>query len=159
MKKGYLADERIVLQRRKIGSDAFGIMFCGLLISVLVQQFVFDAPFAQYAVELVILLVGSLYVLLGNILVGNNPLGEGGRGQKTVVLNSLVTGLAVAAIATVLNTINYGPEKMGGPAHLAAVALITFACGAVPAFLGFELLYLISKKRQKQLEDKYNSDP
>ena len=45
MRKAYIQDERIVLQRRKVGSDAFGILFYGLLASVLVQQFILLAPF------------------------------------------------------------------------------------------------------------------
>ncbi len=158
MKKNYIDDERIISQRRKVGSDAYGIIFFGLLISVLVQQFVFKAPFSQYAAELILFLIGSVYVLVGNILAGNSIFGEGVRGQRMVVLNSLVTGFTVAAIATVLNTMNYGLEKMGGTNQIAIVALITFTCGALPAFIGFELLYLINKKRQKQMDEKYDFD-
>lgn len=158
MKKGYLDDERVILQKRKIGSDAFAIIFYGLLISVLVQQFLLKAPFSQYAAELVIFLVGAVYILVRNIVVGNSLFGVGGRGQIIVVLNSLVTGATVAIIATVLNTINYGVKGMGGAPNIALVALITFACGAIPAFIGFEALFLINKKRQQQIEERYGDE-
>ena len=55
MRKAYIQDERIVLQRRKVGSDAFGILFYGLLASVLAQQFIL-CTFSQYAAELILLL-------------------------------------------------------------------------------------------------------
>ncbi|NLA10876.1 MAG: hypothetical protein GX883_01970 [Firmicutes bacterium] len=158
MKKGYLDDERIILQKRKIGSDAFGIIYLGLLISVLVQQFLLKAPFSQYAAELVIFLAGAVYILVRNILVGNSVFREGGGGQKMVVLNSLVTGTTVAIIATVLNTVNYGVEGMGGAPNIALVALITFACGAILAFIGFEALFLINRKRQQQIEERYGDE-
>jgi len=110
MRKAYIQDERIVLQRRKVGSDAFGILFYGLLASVLVQQFILLAPFSQYAAELILLLAASIYVAIGNIVVGNNLFYDSNNGQKTVVINSVVTGIVVAMIVTAFNSINYGLE-------------------------------------------------
>ena len=37
-------DERVVVERRKINSEAYGILFIVLLISVLVQRYWFEAP-------------------------------------------------------------------------------------------------------------------
>lgn len=45
---------------------------------------------------------------------------------------------------------------MGGVSGVAMTAIITFVSGALITFIGFELLYLINKKRQKHLDDKYD---
>jgi hypothetical protein len=64
MKKVNIQDERIVYQKRKIGSDAFGIIYFGLIISILLQQFMFDAPFSQYAAEFVLFVVAAVYIIV-----------------------------------------------------------------------------------------------
>lgn len=156
MKKDNIQDERIVSQKRKIGSDAFGIVFYGMLISILIQQYMFDAPFSQYAAEFILFVVAAIYVVFGNIIVGNNLFNNSFKGQKMVIINSVVCGLTISVITTTFNTINYGFEKMGGTPLIAITSLITFFSGALTSFIGFEVLYLINKKRQKQIDDKYN---
>lgn len=156
MKKDNIQDERIVSQKRKIGSDAFGIVFYGLLISILIQQYMFDASFSQYAAEFILFVVAAIYVVFGNIIVGNNLFNNSFKGQKMVIINSVVCGLTISVITTTFNTINYGFEKMGGTSLIAITSLITFFSGALTSFIGFEVLYLINKKRQKQIDDKYN---
>ncbi|WP_337955493.1 DUF6773 family protein [Clostridium luticellarii] len=51
-------------QRRKIQSDACSILLIVLLVSVLVQQYAFDALFSQYSVEFVCFLGLSLVHIL-----------------------------------------------------------------------------------------------
>ena len=65
-------DERVISAKRKIQSDGFSIVWFLLLISVLVQQYVFKAPFSQYVVEMVIWLTMSVYILILNIAKGND---------------------------------------------------------------------------------------
>lgn len=156
MKREKIQDERIIFQKQKIGSDAFGIVFFGLLISVLLQQFVFEATFSQYAAEFILFVVAAIYIIVRNIMVGIDLFGDSAIGQKTVILNCIVTGITIATITTTLNTINFGLEKMGGVSGVAMTAIITFVSGALITFIGFELLYLINKKRQKHLDDKYD---
>lgn len=156
MKKVNIQDERIVFQKRKIGSDAFGIIYFGLIISILLQQFMFGAPFSQYAAEFVLFMVAAVYIVVRNIIVGNNLFGDSSNEQKMVIINSLVCGVTIAAITTTLNSVNFGLGKMGGLTGIALTAFITFASGALASFIGFEFLYIINKKRQKQIDDKYN---
>ncbi|PKM85033.1 MAG: hypothetical protein CVU86_04030 [Firmicutes bacterium HGW-Firmicutes-11] len=155
MKNFKIQDERIVTQKRKIGSDAFGIVYFGLIASILLQQFMFDAPFSQYAAEFIFVMIAAIYVVSRNIIAGNNLFTETFKGQKIVVLNSIVCGVTIAVITTALNTTNLGLEQMGGATGIAMATLITFACGAIVAFIGFELLYIINKKRQDQMDAKY----
>ena len=51
MKNQTIRDERVISQRRKVSSEADGILMFALLASILLQQFVMNAPFKQYAAE------------------------------------------------------------------------------------------------------------
>ena len=157
MKNVNIQDERIVSQRRKIQSDAFGVLFLGLLISILLQKFMFNAPFSQYAAEFILLIVSAIYVEGRNIIAGSGTYSIDFSGQTLVVIHSVVSGLAIAAIATTFNAINLGAEQMGGVGGIAITTLITFASGALISFIVFQFLFMINKKRQKQIDDKYNA--
>lgn len=156
MKNVYIQDERIVSQRRKIGSDAFGILYFGLLISILLQKFMFNASFSQYTAEFILLMVSAIYVASRNIIVGSGLFSTDFRGQKLVIINSVVCGLTISAVATTFNVINLGLEQMGGAKGIAITALITFTSGLLISFIAFQLLFMINKKRQKQIDDQYN---
>lgn len=85
MKREKIQDERIIFQKQKIGSDAFGIVFFGLLISVLLQQIVFEAPLSQYAAEFILFTVAAIYVVLRNIVAGIDIFCEGTEGRRIVI--------------------------------------------------------------------------
>lgn len=158
MKNKKIQDERVTLQKQKVSSDAFGILFYGLLISVLIQQFIFNAPFAQYAVEWILFIVASIYIIIRNITVGNNLFGCKNNGQKMVVINSIISGITIAIVATTLNIIDIGFQQMGGLYNIVIVFLKGFACGTLPSFIIWETFYLINRKRQKQLDEKYSDE-
>lgn len=159
MKKQIENDERVLTQKRKIGSDAFQILFFGLLVSVLVQQYFFNAPFAQYAVEIVLFIAVSIYVITRNLMVGNDLFASKKGGQAIVVVNSLVCGFTVAVINTVLNYAKYGEKvKLPIAVNTALVAGITFISAAATAFVALELLYLVNKKMQKNIEERLNDN-
>ena len=155
MKKNIIQDERVLYQKRKIGSDAFVILYLGLLLSILIQQFVFDASFSQYAAEFILLMVAAVYVVVRNIIIGSDIYSNSFGGQKLVVINSIVCGATISAITAALNVANLGMEKMGGANGLIITSMITLICGAVASFVAFEVIYIMNKKRQKQIDDKY----
>lgn len=155
MKNIKIQDERILSQRRKIQSDGFGVLFFGLLISIVLQKFIFDAPFSQYASEFILLMVAAIYVEARNIIKGSGTYNMDFSGQILVVIHSVVSGLAIAALATTFNTINLGIEQMGGAGGIAVASLITFAFGSLISFVVFQILFMINTKRQKQIDEKY----
>lgn len=155
MKKTNIQDERIISQKRKIGSDAYTIVSLGLIISILLQQFVFQAPFSQYVVEFILFILGLIYVVLGNIIVGNNVFNDSCKGQKKIIINSIISGITIATIAIIFNIINLGLKKMGDTVDIAIIIFITSFCGTVVSFVCFEILYLVNKKRQRQIDAKY----
>lgn len=158
MKKQVIKDERILAQKRKIGSDAFQILFYGLLASILIQQYIFTAPFSQYAVEVILLIASSVYILVCNLMVGNNIFSSDKSSGKLVVINSIICGLIVTIINTVLNYAQLGSLFKTDIGNTIMISAITFASAAMVAFVAFSLLYLINKKRQEQIESKLNDD-
>ena len=107
MKKEIVQDERVLSQKRKIGNDAFQIIFLGLFLSIFVQSYIFNADFSQYAVEVILLIVGALYVIVRNITVGNNIFESNNVNQRFVIINSIICGIIVVVINTTLNYIKF----------------------------------------------------
>lgn len=158
MKREKIQDERILIQKRKIGSDAFQILFYGLLLSVLIQQYMFNAPFSQYAVEVILFLAISVYIIVRNIMVGNDLFESSKYSQKLVVLNSLVTGLVVAIINTTLNYMKLGEWFKRDIINTLLVAAVTFLSSSIITFIAFETLYIVNKKKQKKIESMLNDE-
>lgn len=154
MKKQVVTDERVVSQKRIVASGAFQIVMIGLLVSVLVQQYYFKAPFSQYIVEMIIFLFGTAYILIGNILVGNDVFSSKLSGQKIIIINSLITGLVVAIVNSYLNKDLF---KLGTGIGWAGI-LVTFIAATIFSFLTFELLYIFNKKKQEKMESELFDD-
>lgn len=152
-------DERVLAQKRKIASDGFGILWAALLISVLAQQYFFKAPFAQYAVEIILFIAASFYLVIRNIAAGNNLFRSRKNSQSIVIINSLVCGITVTVINTVLNYVKYR-ENAPLPLDLntALVALVTFISATLIAFIPFELLYQANKKKQQAIESQLDEE-
>lgn len=158
MRREKIQDERILIQKRKIGSDAFQILFYGLLLSVLIQQYMFNAPFSQYAVEVILFIAISVYIIVRNIMVGNDLFESSKYSQKLVVLNSLVTGLVVAIINTTLNYMKLGEWFKRDIINTLLVAAVTFLSSSIITFIAFETLYIVNKKKQEKIESMLNDE-
>lgn len=94
MKNNYIQDERILSERRKIQSRGYAWITIILLISVVVQQFILNAPFAQYAVELFLLFGCGLYNIISNYQKGIDIWNPKGEGKKQILFNTILTGIA-----------------------------------------------------------------
>lgn len=154
MKKQIAKDERVLTLRRKIQSDAFQIIILGLLASILIQQNVFKAPFSQYAVEAIMLVTASIYVVVRNLMVGNDIFDSAKYGRKLVIINSLVCGVAVAVVNAVLNDNLF----KAGILSAVFVVVITFLSATFTSFVVLELFYRVNKKKQERLEAHLNDD-
>lgn len=151
-------DERVLAQKRKIQSDAFVILFLGLLMSVLIQQFIFNAPVSQYIVEFIFFIFSSIYLLIRNIVDGNDIFSSNRSVQKIILMNSLVCGLTITIINTTFNYIKLGNLFITDFTNTLLISLITFICSTIIAFLAFKLLYIANMKRKKQIETKFNDE-
>lgn len=158
MKKNKVQDERIINAKRKIQSDGFQIVWLVLIISVLIQQYLYKAEFIQYAVEFFILIAMSVYLICANLGVGND-LFDSSRSKYTLIINSLVTGIIVTIINTTVNVMNYG-DKVKGPliGHIALVAGITFISITALSYVVLKGVYFINKKKQQALDKKLKDE-
>lgn len=92
MKNGKMEDERILLETRKIQSQAYiGIVYI-LIISIIVQQFLLKAPFAQYAVEFYILIGCGMYQMISDYKKGIAIDALAGASTKKIWLRALLAG-------------------------------------------------------------------
>jgi len=157
MKNNLILDERAVAQKRKIGSEACNLLLGGLIISLLIKEYVFNVPFSQYATELLCLFGASIYIIIRNIIAGNNVYGTKNNGKKLVVVTSLVSGLATCVIAGSANYAKYGEKYTDGSFFLITLAIL-FVSGAVLTFLVLSPIYKLNQKRQKKIAEKLDKE-
>lgn len=155
MKKQNLQDERVVAQRRKINSEAYGILMIVLLCSMLVQQFLLNAPFEQYAVEFIGFFGMSIYMIIRYMTLGLDIYGEGKRAKAIPFVNSIVAGIVVTAINGVLNYTQYAEQyKEDGIGYFIAVLAVTFISATVSTFVVLSYLNYLNKKKQAKIQKK-----
>lgn len=140
-------DERIVAQRRKIQSDAYQILIYCLIASIVVQQFILHAPFAQFAVELFCLLGAGIYAVVRHLSAGIDIWNTDLPGGKGLFLGSMLFGVLAAVLFMLLS----GEKRMG---TLALFFLAVTVCHYLVQLL---LRHLIRKK-QKQIDDALEDD-
>lgn len=158
MKREKIQDERVLLQKRKIGNDAFQILFVGLFLSIFIQSYIFNAPFSQYAVEMIFLIGISLYVIARNIMVGNNIFDTDKVNQKFIIINSVICGVIVVVVNTTLNYIKFRGLFINEIPDMLLASLITFLCASVSTFAVLKVLYFINKKKQVQIDLKLKEE-
>lgn len=157
--KRQIQDERVLAQRRKIQSDAYGILIIVLLISILVQQFLLNAPFEQYAVEFICFFGMSIYMIVRYLTLGINIYGEGKRAKSIPLVNSIVTGIVVTAINGVLKYTRYAERYQDdGIGYFIAVLVITFISAAAFAFVVLSFFGYLNKKKQEKIQKRLDED-
>ena len=158
MKREKIQDERVLLQKRKIGNDALQILFVGLFLSIFIQSYIFNAPFSQYAVETIFLIGISLYVIARNIMVGNNIFDTDKVNQKFIIINSVICGVIVVVVNTTFNYIKFRGLFINEIPDMLLASLITFLCASVSTFAVLKVLYFINKKKQVQIDLKLKEE-
>ncbi|OOO00669.1 MAG: hypothetical protein ATN35_06200 [Epulopiscium sp. Nele67-Bin004] len=142
-----MRDERVILTKRKIQSDGFTIIWVLLLASVLIQQFIFQAPVAQYAVESIIFFIMSGYILVSNMIKGNDIAPTSYKNNNAILsLQSALTGVATGAMVYFLTEDNLG------------VSVLTFICCTVGAFIILKVLYYANNKKQENINNQFAND-
>ena len=147
MSNNKIQDERILLERRIIQSTAYAWIVMILLISIVVQQFLMRAPFAQYAVELFLLIGCGLYNIISNLKRGINIWNPSGESKIKLLLNTVISGIASVILFAFLSG-EYGIKSLAG-------YFLTF----VAIFFAFRLLMIkINNKKQKSIEERLDED-
>lgn len=158
MKKQIIKDERVLMQKQKLLSEAYGILMIVLLVSILIQQFLFNAPFEQYAVEFICFFGISIYILIRNLMLGINIFGDEKNEKKIALINSVVAGISVTIVNGTLNYIKYAEHYDGKFEFFIATLLVTFISSTICTFAFFALLGFINHIKQKQIEKKLDEE-
>ena len=159
MKNKKIKDERVILLNQKIQSDACIVMLLFLTASILIQTYVFNAPFSQYAVELICVIVAVAYIVIRSIWAGNDYVSNPKNRKKMTVINVLVLSIAVSAVNGIFNYIHYSNKYTGlFDGHFIAAVAVTFISMALFSSILFGLLYVFNKKSQQKIEDNLNNE-
>ncbi len=152
MIKNEMKDERIILSKRKIQSDGFMIVWFVLLISALVQQHL-DVPVSQYAVEMVVFLSMSVYLLIFNVIKGNDIYpANNKKSNSLIIFQSVFTGLTITIINTVQNYYQYGEVVQDTIVkHIISVAAVSFISATIGVFVVLKMLAYLNEKKQQRI--------
>jgi hypothetical protein len=152
-------DERVSALRRKINSEACGIIMIVLLASILVQQFLLNTPFEQYAVETLCFFGMSIYMIVRYMTLGLDIFDSEKHAKTIPFVNSIVAGIVVTAINGVCNYAQYGERyQETGMGYFFAVLAITFISTALFTFAVLSLMKVLNKKRQAQIGKRLDDD-
>lgn len=151
-------DERVVAQRRKIQSDGFAVVLFVLLISAVVQELFLNAPFKQYAVELICFFGMSAYLLIRNIAIGVNIYGDDKRGKVMPLVNSLASGIGATTVFGILNYSKYAGHYENNSGLYIATLAIFFISVTISAFIAMSLFAYLSNKKQAKIQKQLDED-
>ncbi len=158
MKKQIIQDERIVTQKQKILSESYIILMVILIISIFIQQNLLNAPFKQYAVEVICFFGISIYILIRNLTLGIDMFGEKKMAKIIAFRNSIIAGIAVTVVTGVSNYIEYAEKYAGKLSFFVISLLITFISSVICTFVVFALIGFINDIKINQLEKKLDEE-
>ena len=147
MKANKIQDERVLLERRALQSKGYAWLVTLLLVSIVVQQFLMQAPFAQYAVEFFLLIGCGVYNVIGNYKRGIDVWNPAGEGKKKILLNTLVAG----GVSVVLFAFLSG--------EMDAKGLVFYFVTFVVCFYIVRLVMIdLNGKKQRKIESQLDED-
>jgi len=157
MKNNAVQDERAVAQKSKIGSEACNLLLSGLFISLLVKEYIFNVPFSQYSTELILLFGALIYIVIRNIIAGNNLYGNKNNDKKSVIVTSIIGGLATCVISGIINYARYGEKYTDVKFFLITLAIL-FVSGTVITFFVYSPIYILNQKRQAKIAEELDKE-
>lgn len=147
MKNNKVQDERILFERRKIQSEAYGWLVVGLMISIIVQQFFMNAPFAQYAVEFFALIGCGLFISIRHFKKGIDIWNPNGDSKKKLLLNTVMSGIASVILFALLSG-KYDIQNL----------VLYFVSFVLFFFVFRSVMITINKKKQQVIDNRLNED-
>lgn len=149
MKTNQMNDERVINEKRKITTEAYGLIMIFLLISMLVKQFIFHSEFNEYAVEFIAFFGSSIYIVIRNIFVGNNLYEE--NKKRLPIMNSIIMGLSSTFALALLR---YKEFNTRNDFILESIEVFIFT--TLSSFLFIYIVNKVTQKRIKHMENKYD---
>ena len=142
-----ILDERILAERRKIQSRAYAYIIYILLIAVIWQKFFMNAKFAQYSVELFILIACGIYNIIANYIKGIDIWNSVQVSKKQMFLNTVISGLIVSTLYAVFS----GQHEF----YNLAIFFLTYV------FFFFVIRYVMTffnKRKQEKIDKELDND-
>jgi len=153
MKNNRHEDERVKMQKLKIGSEALSLVMVLLMVSMLVKQFVLEASFKEYMIEFIGFFGASVYIIIRNIFVGNTLFPN--TKKKVLFIIPLVCGVTITIVSFLSNLESH--LQSGNLVMTLIVLLIAFITSTVGSFVVIYLIYKGNEKRSKKLEEKFDN--
>lgn len=147
MKKSKIQDERILFERREIQSRGFAFIVYILLVAIVIQEFIMQAPFKQYAAELFILISCGVYNLIANVVKGIDLWNVEENPRNKILLSTFVSGF----ISVILYAILSGKYELYG----LAIYFISFIAFFFIIQIIFRSLVI---KRRENIDKSINDD-
>ena len=91
-------------------------------------------------------------------MVGNDIFDSNKVNQRVVIINSIICGIIITIVNTILNYIKFRDIFTVDIVNSLVVALVTFVCASVVAFVVLQILYVINKRKQIQIETQLEDD-
>ena len=145
-----VADEREEAELRRVESSAFYVFVIGLGIAVIVQMTVFDMSFEHVVGELIILLTGVGWVMVGNFRKGiwdyrTKP------GIKVYFGCGFITALIYVVLSTFVRYFRSETDFLTCIKYSVINSVFIFSA----VFLIVALFGTVTKRRRNKLEQKY----
>jgi len=157
MKRKKIKDERVLQLNNKIQSEAYLIVLFLAVVSVFIKSYVMDMSFSQYAFELGIIILSTVYIVVRSMLVGYDFMNNSKSGKVSTVWTILILSLAITIINGIRNYSLYGDKYTGILDGLfISVLVVTFISAAIFNSVVFVILYFFNMKGQQKIEKKLN---
>lgn len=125
-----------------------------LLYSVFVRQRLLDAPFKQYAVELMYFFGMSLYMITRCLILELNIYSEEERAKASPLTSSIVAGIVVTAISGVLNYTQHAEQhRKDGIGYSIAMLAMTLISSTVLTYAVLSSLKYLNAKKQAKIQE------
>jgi uncharacterized membrane protein YbjE (DUF340 family) len=122
-----------------------------LLAAMLMQRFLLNAPFKQYAAEFISFSGMFVYMIVRYMTLGLDIYGDEKRAKAIPIINSVVAGIVVTVTNGVLNYSKYTEHYKDDAGFFLATLAITFISVTVFTFAVLSCVSYVNKKRQAQI--------
>lgn len=140
-----IEDERILSEKRKINSSAFGICFLGLWGILLFRQFMLQQNLSEY-IDIFLLTIGlSIYVTVNNVFKGFYLTYRSKYSRKKVNIIGAITGSIILTIVQYF-TMKAELTKKEDLLKLVASLIIFFTAWVISQ----SILFKISEKKANE---------
>ncbi|WP_048600787.1 DUF6773 family protein [Rubeoparvulum massiliense] len=154
-----IKDERVSQLTNKIQSEAYYVALFLLTTSVFIKSYVMDMSFSQYAVELGIILLSSVYIAIRGMFLGYEFVNNSKNGKILVVAGIVTSSLVLSIVSGIKNYSLYGDKYTGiFDGHFIAALVVTFFSTMIFISVVVVLLYWMNKIGQQRIEKKLNEE-